>query len=54
MQTKLTRRARGSQVRRTIENYYRKRKGYSKEHAAAIAGAVAGEEHMAKLRRMRY
>lgn len=35
----------GSQVGRTIKNYYVKKKGYSKEHAAKIAGAVAGTEH---------
>ena len=39
------RKPKGSQVGRTIKNYYVKKRGYSKEHAAKIAGAVAGEEH---------
>lgn len=49
-QTKLSgsRKPHGAQVKRTIENFYRKKKGYSPEHAAKIAGAVAEEEHEKK------
>ena len=41
----------GKVVRKKIEEYYLRKKHYSKDRAEYIAGAVAREEHLKKARK---